>query len=178
MERITQISSALLDVAPSTLDTSYAVELADGRISETNIILRGCTLGLLGHSFDNDLMPVELGSFDVIIGIDYMAKNYSVIVCDEKVVRILYGDEVLIIQSDDINRRSKSKLNIISCTKTQKYIEKGCQVYLEQGMSKKNEDKSEKKRLEDMQIVRNFRKSFQKSCLDYHLPDKLNFKST
>ncbi|GJV35850.1 putative reverse transcriptase domain-containing protein [Tanacetum coccineum] len=37
--------SALLDVAPSTLDTSYAVELADGRISETNVVLRGCTLG-------------------------------------------------------------------------------------------------------------------------------------
>ncbi|GKA38223.1 hypothetical protein Tco_0730774, partial [Tanacetum coccineum] len=59
--------SALLDVTPTTLDTSYAIELADGRISETNIILRGCTLGLLGHPFDIDLMPVELGSFDVII---------------------------------------------------------------------------------------------------------------
>nr|GEU63258.1 putative reverse transcriptase domain-containing protein [Tanacetum cinerariifolium] len=59
--------NALLDVAPSTLDTSYAVELADRRVSETNIILRGCTLGLLGHPFNIDLMPVELGSFDVII---------------------------------------------------------------------------------------------------------------
>nr|GFA09569.1 putative reverse transcriptase domain-containing protein [Tanacetum cinerariifolium] len=59
--------SALLDVAPSILDTSYAVELDNGRISETNIILRGCTLGLLGHPFDIDLMPVELGNFDVII---------------------------------------------------------------------------------------------------------------
>nr|GEW45984.1 putative reverse transcriptase domain-containing protein [Tanacetum cinerariifolium] len=59
--------SALIDVAPSTLDTSYAVEFADGRVSETNIVLRGCTLGLLGHPFNIDLMPVELGSFDVII---------------------------------------------------------------------------------------------------------------
>ncbi|GJW16869.1 putative reverse transcriptase domain-containing protein [Tanacetum coccineum] len=38
--------SALLNVTPSTLDTSYAVELADGRISKTNVVLRGCTLGL------------------------------------------------------------------------------------------------------------------------------------
>ncbi|GKA20676.1 putative reverse transcriptase domain-containing protein [Tanacetum coccineum] len=59
--------SALLDVAPSTLDTSYAIEHADGRVSETNVVLRGCMLGLLGHPFDIDLMPVELGSFDVII---------------------------------------------------------------------------------------------------------------
>ncbi|GJR22889.1 putative reverse transcriptase domain-containing protein [Tanacetum coccineum] len=59
--------SALLDIAPSTLDTNYAIELADGRILETNVVLKGCTLGLLGHSFDIDLMPIELGSFDVII---------------------------------------------------------------------------------------------------------------
>nr|GEZ63447.1 reverse transcriptase domain-containing protein [Tanacetum cinerariifolium] len=50
--------SALLDVAPSTLDTSYAIELTDGRISETNIILKGCTLGLLGNPFNIDLMPI------------------------------------------------------------------------------------------------------------------------
>nr|GEU98600.1 putative reverse transcriptase domain-containing protein [Tanacetum cinerariifolium] len=81
--------------------TSYAVELADGRISETNIVLRGCTLGLLGHPFNIDLMPVELGSFDVIIGMDWLVKYHALIVCDEKVVRIPYGDEVLIIRGDN-----------------------------------------------------------------------------
>ncbi|GJX21029.1 putative reverse transcriptase domain-containing protein [Tanacetum coccineum] len=80
--------SVLLDLAPSTLDTNYAVELADGRISETNVILRGCTLGLLGHPFDIDLMPVELGSFDVIIGMDRLTKYHAMIVCDEKIIRI------------------------------------------------------------------------------------------
>ncbi|GJR93957.1 putative reverse transcriptase domain-containing protein [Tanacetum coccineum] len=95
--------SALLDVAPSTLDTS--------------------------HPFDKDLMLVELGSFDVIIG-------------------------------DNCDGRSKSKLNIISCTNTQKYIQKGCQVYLAQVTSKKTEDKSEEKRLEDVPIVREFPEVF------------------
>ncbi|GJX74928.1 putative reverse transcriptase domain-containing protein [Tanacetum coccineum] len=128
--------SALLDVAPSTLDTSYAVELIDGRISETNGVLRGCTLGLLGHSFNIDLMPVELGSFDVIIGMDWLEKYHALIVYDEKIVRIPYGDE------------------------TQKYIQKGCQVYLAQVTSKKADDKSEEKRLEDMPIVREFPKVF------------------
>ncbi|GJV68493.1 putative reverse transcriptase domain-containing protein [Tanacetum coccineum] len=138
--------------------TSYAVELADGRISETNIVLRGCTLGLLGHPFDIDLMPVELGSFDVIIGMDWLAKYHALIVCDEKVVRIPYGNEVLIIRGDNCD--SGSKLNIISCTKTQKYIEKGCQVYLAQVTSKKAEDKSEERRLEDVSIVREFSEVF------------------
>ncbi|GKE75131.1 putative reverse transcriptase domain-containing protein [Tanacetum coccineum] len=149
---------ALLDVAPTTLDTSYAVELADGRILETNIVLRGCTLGLLGHPFDIDLMPVELGSFDVIIGMDWLAKYHALIVCDEKVVRIPYGNEVLIIRGDNCD--SRSKLNIISCTKTQKYIEKGCQVYLAQVTSKKAKDKSEERRLEDVPIVQEFPEVF------------------
>ncbi|GKB27469.1 putative reverse transcriptase domain-containing protein [Tanacetum coccineum] len=150
--------SNLLDVAPSTLDTSYAIELADGRISETNIVLRGCTLGLLGHLFDINLMPIELGSFDIIIGMDWLAKYHALIVYDEKVIRIPYGDEVLIIRGD--NYDSGSKLNIISCTRTQKYIEKGCQVYLAQVTSKKADDKSEEKRLEDLPIVREFPEVF------------------
>ncbi|GJV69759.1 putative reverse transcriptase domain-containing protein [Tanacetum coccineum] len=150
--------SALLDVSPSTLDTSYAVKLADRKFSETNVVLRGCTLGLLGHPFNIDLMSVELGSFDVIIGMNWLAKYHALIVCNEKVVRIPYGDEVLIIQGDNCDGRSK--LNIISCTRTQKYIEKGCQVYLAQVTSKKAEDKSEEKRLEDVPIVREFLEVF------------------
>ncbi|GJW25958.1 putative reverse transcriptase domain-containing protein [Tanacetum coccineum] len=90
--------STLLDITPDTSDVSYAVELADGRNSETNTVLRGCTLGLLGHPFNIDLMPVELGSFDAIIGMDWLANHHAVIVCDEKVVRIPYGDKVLIVQ--------------------------------------------------------------------------------
>ncbi|GJV86735.1 reverse transcriptase domain-containing protein [Tanacetum coccineum] len=106
--------SALLDITPNTLDVSYAVELADGRISKTNTILRGCTLGLLGHPFNIDLMPVELGSFDVIIGMDWLANHHAVIVCDEKIVRNPFGDEVLIVQGDRDGKREKSKLTIIS----------------------------------------------------------------
>nr|GEV70339.1 hypothetical protein [Tanacetum cinerariifolium] len=109
--------SALLDVAPYTLDTSYVVELADERISETNVILRGCMLGLLGHPFDIDLMPLELGSFDVIVGMDWLAKYHAVIICDDKIIRIPYRDEVLIIRGDDCDGESRSKLNIISCMK-------------------------------------------------------------
>nr|GEY17679.1 putative reverse transcriptase domain-containing protein [Tanacetum cinerariifolium] len=138
--------------------TSYVIELADERVSKTNIVLRGCTLGLLGHPYNIDLMPVELGSFDVIIDMDWLVKYHALIVCDEKVVRIPYGDEVLIIRGDNCD--GESKLNIISCTKTQKYIQKGCQVYLAQVTSKKAEDKSEEKRLEDVPIVLEFPEVF------------------
>ncbi|GKC97496.1 putative reverse transcriptase domain-containing protein, partial [Tanacetum coccineum] len=69
--------STLLDVTPNTLDVGYAIELANERIFKTNTILKGCTLGLLGHIFNIDLMPVELGSFDVIIGMDWLANHHA-----------------------------------------------------------------------------------------------------
>ncbi|GJU16903.1 retrotransposon protein, putative, ty3-gypsy subclass [Tanacetum coccineum] len=141
-------------------DVSYAVELADKRISETNTVLRGCTLGLLGYPFNIDLMPVELGSFDAIIGMDWLANHHAVIVCDEKVVRIPYGDEVLIVQGDGGSRRKKSKLSIISCTKTHKYVERGCLIFLAQVTKKETGHKLEEKRLEDVPTVRNFPEVF------------------
>ncbi|GKA69495.1 putative reverse transcriptase domain-containing protein [Tanacetum coccineum] len=154
--------STLLDITPDTLDVSYAVELADGRIFETNTILRGCTLGLLGHPFNIDLMPVELGSFDVIIGMDWLANHHAVIVCNEKIVRIPYGDEVLIVQGDRDGKGENSKLSIISCTKTHKYIKRGCPVFLAQVTKKEIKEKSEDKRLEEVPTVRDFSEVFPK----------------
>ncbi|GJY01279.1 hypothetical protein Tco_0359431 [Tanacetum coccineum] len=74
---IPQVFIPLVDITPDTLDVSYSVELADGIIFETNTILRGYTLGLLCHPFNIDLMPVELGSFDVIIGMDWLANHHA-----------------------------------------------------------------------------------------------------
>ncbi|GKD36611.1 putative reverse transcriptase domain-containing protein [Tanacetum coccineum] len=59
--------SSLIDIALTPLENSYDVELADRKIVGIDTIIRGCTLNFLNHPFKIDLMPVELGSFDVII---------------------------------------------------------------------------------------------------------------
>nr|GEX88284.1 putative reverse transcriptase domain-containing protein [Tanacetum cinerariifolium] len=110
--------------------------------------------GLLGHPFNIDLMPVELGSFDVIISMDWFMNHHAVIVYDEKIVRIPYRDEVLIVQGDRGGKGEKSKLRIISCTKTQKYIKKGCLIFLARITKKETKDKLKEKRLEDVPTVR------------------------
>nr|GEU73898.1 putative reverse transcriptase domain-containing protein [Tanacetum cinerariifolium] len=61
--------SSLIDIAPTTLDYNNAVALPDGRVTESSTIFRGWILNLLGHPFNIDLMPIELGSFKVSIGI-------------------------------------------------------------------------------------------------------------
>nr|GEZ71395.1 reverse transcriptase domain-containing protein [Tanacetum cinerariifolium] len=152
--------STQINITPSTLDHCYDVELADGRIIGLNTILRGCTLNLLNHPFKIDLMPVELGSFDAIIGMDWLAKYQAVIVCAEKIVRIPWGNKFLIIHGDGSNQGNETRLSIISCTKTEKYMKKGFPIFLAHVTTKEVEDKSEKKQLEDVPIVRNFPEVF------------------
>ncbi|GJW27295.1 reverse transcriptase domain-containing protein [Tanacetum coccineum] len=53
--------------APTSSKNGYDVELDDGKLVGIDTIIRGCTLNFLDHPFNIDLMPVELGSFDVII---------------------------------------------------------------------------------------------------------------
>nr|GFA93741.1 hypothetical protein [Tanacetum cinerariifolium] len=94
--------STQINITPSTLDHCYDVELADGRIIGLNTIPRGCTLNLLNHTFNIDLMPVEL----------------------------------------------------------EKYVKKGSPIFLAHITTNEVEDKSEKKQLEDVPIVRNFLEVF------------------
>ncbi|GJQ98940.1 putative reverse transcriptase domain-containing protein [Tanacetum coccineum] len=152
--------SSQIDITPSTLDHYYDVELADGRIIGLNTILKGCTLNFLNHQFNINLMPVELGSFDAIIGMDWLAKYQAVIVCAEKIVRIPWRNKTLIIHGDGSHQGNVTRLNIISCTKAQKYMEKGFPIFLAHVTAKEVEDKSEKKRLEDVPIVQDFPEVF------------------
>ncbi|GJU52728.1 putative reverse transcriptase domain-containing protein [Tanacetum coccineum] len=92
-----------------------------------------CTLNFMNHPFNIDLMPIPLGSFDAIIGMDWLTKYHEDTACDEKIVRVPYAQE---------------------------YLSKGCDVFLAHVTTKEAKDKSEEKRLEDVPIVRDFPEVF------------------
>ncbi|GJT19327.1 putative reverse transcriptase domain-containing protein [Tanacetum coccineum] len=75
--------------------------VTDGKVVSTNTVLRGCTLVLLNHVFKIDLLPTRLGSFDVIVGMDWLSYHRAVIDCYEKIVRIpLSNGEILEVQGE------------------------------------------------------------------------------
>nr|GEY07911.1 putative reverse transcriptase domain-containing protein [Tanacetum cinerariifolium] len=160
--------STLINIKPVEIDTSYEVELADGKIVSTNNVLKGCTLNLLKHSFPIDLMVIELGSFDVIIGMDWLSKNDAAILCGEKKVRIPLKNKALIIESD----RNQSRLKIISCIKAQKYIENGCELFLAQVTGTVSKDK----RVEDVPVIRNFPEVFPEDLPGLSPPKQVEFR--
>ncbi|GKA34549.1 hypothetical protein Tco_0720978 [Tanacetum coccineum] len=118
----------------------------------------------------------EMGSFDVIIGMDWLSRYQAIIVCAEKIIRIPWGNETLIVHGNGSNRGNKTRLNIISCTKAQEYMLKGCQVFLAQVTTKEAEDKSKKKRLEDVPIVQDFPEVFPEDLPGLTLTRQVEFK--
>ncbi|GJV63817.1 putative reverse transcriptase domain-containing protein [Tanacetum coccineum] len=144
--------SSMLNIDPVKIRASYEVELADGRVVSMNTVLKGCTLNLVNHIFEIDLMPIELVTFDIIIDMDWLVKHDAIIICGENVVRIPYGNKMLIVESD----KGVSRLTVISCIKARKYVERGCHLFLAHVTKKK----SKEKRLEDMPMIRVFPKVF------------------
>nr|GFC55253.1 putative reverse transcriptase domain-containing protein [Tanacetum cinerariifolium] len=82
------------------------------------------------------------------------------IACAEKLMRIPFGNEILTIRGEGSNERNQFRLNIISCSKAQEYMSKGCHVFLANITSTKDEDKSKGKQLEDVPIVQEFLEVF------------------
>ncbi|GKA25571.1 putative reverse transcriptase domain-containing protein, partial [Tanacetum coccineum] len=157
-----------LDIDPVKIGASYEVELADGRVVSTNTILKGCTLNLVNHIFEINLMPIELGTFDVLIGMDWLVKHDAIIVCGKKVVRILYGNKMLIVESD----KGVSRLKVISCIKARKYIERGCHLFL----AHVTEKESKEKRLEDVPIIHDFLEVFPEEFPGLPPPRQVEFR--
>nr|GEY79459.1 hypothetical protein [Tanacetum cinerariifolium]GEY83123.1 hypothetical protein [Tanacetum cinerariifolium] len=120
-------------ISPAALNTSYEVELADGKVVSTNTVLRGCTLALYNHCFQIDLLPTQLGSFNVIVGMDWLSYHRAVIDCYEKIVRIpLPNGEILEVQGE----RPEKDLGSLACIK------------------------ADEKKLDDIRVVRDFPEVF------------------
>nr|GFB91973.1 putative reverse transcriptase domain-containing protein [Tanacetum cinerariifolium] len=108
----------------------------------------------LDHCYDVELADGR------IIGLNTILRGF--IACAEKIVRIPWGNKTLIIHGDGSNQGNATRLSIISCTKIEKYMMKGFPIFLAHITTKEVQDKSEKKQLEDVPIVRNFPEVFPK----------------
>ncbi|GJV57357.1 putative reverse transcriptase domain-containing protein [Tanacetum coccineum] len=89
----------LLCIEPSDLGFSYEIEIASGQLVKIDKVIRGCKLEIEGHVFDINLIPFRSGSFDVIIGTDWLSDHKAKLICHEKVVRIpLPGEEIVVVK--------------------------------------------------------------------------------
>nr|GEY47298.1 putative reverse transcriptase domain-containing protein [Tanacetum cinerariifolium] len=78
----------LINMKPSVVNPNYKIEIVSGLKVVTNMIVRGCSLKLEGHTFIINLIPFGHGSFDMIVGMDWLSKLRAKIVSFEKIVQI------------------------------------------------------------------------------------------
>ncbi|KAJ9535831.1 hypothetical protein OSB04_un001012 [Centaurea solstitialis] len=143
----------LIPLASESLDEVYSIELADGRELKAHDVLLNCTLSLADELFSIDLIPIELGSFDAVVGMDWLSQNRATIGCYEKTVRIQLPDgRTLVIEGERPNR----SLGIVSCMKAHSYLRKRYIAFLVQVVGKK----PEAKKLEDIPVVRSYPEVF------------------
>nr|GEV16044.1 hypothetical protein [Tanacetum cinerariifolium] len=113
-----------------------------------------------------DIIPTPLDnhydhrSYNAIIGMDWLRRHHAVIMCDEKLVRVPFGNETLVFHRAKSYIGRESRLTVISCSKVQEYRTKGCHVFLAQISATKDDDKPEGKHVKDIPIVQDFPEVF------------------
>ncbi|XP_022003060.1 uncharacterized protein LOC110900480 [Helianthus annuus] len=114
------------------LTSPYSIELANVKPITSHQIIRDCPLILNDHQFLIDLLPVELGSFDIVVEMDWLSKYKAEIICEQK-----------------MGEKSGTILNLISHLKVLKGIHQGCDVFLASVMTTEPEEQ----RIKDIPIV-------------------------
>ncbi|GKC96692.1 putative reverse transcriptase domain-containing protein [Tanacetum coccineum] len=113
-------------------------------------------------------MPIELGTFDIVIGIDWLVERDAVIVYGKKEVHIPVKNKVLVVKGNEGVSRQK----VISCIKARKYVEKGSQLFL----AHVTEKEPSERRLEDVPVICEFPEVFLDDLPGLLLPRQVEFR--
>ena len=143
----------LLTTPRVKLGESFTVEVVDGKPVTLDSIINNCNFNLKEHKFPIDLIPMQLGSFDIIVGMDWLAKSHVEVVCFEKCIRIPLEDGQTL---KFYGEKPSGGLKLMSCTKAQKYLRKKYVAFLAHIVKKKDKER----KIEDIPIIREFPEVF------------------
>ncbi|KAI3771277.1 hypothetical protein L6452_02438 [Arctium lappa] len=138
-----------LSMPTTSLEEALVVELADGDQVVVRNILKNCKHEIEGREFPIDLMPMIIGGFDVVVGMDWLSTNHAEILCAKKLIRIPGSDGHAVTVYGE---RRIGEVAIISMAKVRKCLVKGCSFFLAYVI----DAKLEKKNLEDVEVVKEF----------------------
>ncbi|KAJ0428808.1 putative transcription factor interactor and regulator CCHC(Zn) family [Helianthus annuus] len=161
---------SLINCTRSKLPKSFSVEVSNGKSILVNSIIRDCSLTHNSHVFSIDLIPMRLGSFDVIIGMDWLRKNHAKIVCHNKLVRLpLPSGDILNVYGD----RPSRGLRLMSCTQANKSLRKQSPAFLAHMV----EPKSKGKNINDVPVVCDFPDVFPEDLPGLPPPRSVDFRT-
>ncbi|KAJ0921353.1 putative nucleotidyltransferase, Ribonuclease H [Helianthus annuus] len=139
----------LLKCKRSKLPKSFAVEVANGKSVTVDSVLPNCSLILNDHTFSINLIPMQMGSFDIIVGMDWLRRVRAEVVCSEKFIRLPLpnGDSLHVY-----GEKPSQGLKLMSCIQANKCLRKGTFAFLAHIVEKKDKGPS----ISDVPVVRDF----------------------
>ncbi|KAL7594215.1 hypothetical protein Lser_V15G28366 [Lactuca serriola] len=135
------------------LDNALLVEVASGNFILVSHRMNNILIDLNGNKFHEELFPIELNGFDIVLGMDWLSANDAEILCKKKIVKVNPpGKESFMVYGDKCRVNSR----IISLMKARKCLAKGCTSYLAFVI----DAKKEKKEMQSIPVVCEYPKVF------------------
>ncbi|KAJ9561636.1 LOW QUALITY PROTEIN: hypothetical protein OSB04_006796 [Centaurea solstitialis] len=135
------------------LKEEHLIEYSNGELVKASKVVKKCTLGLAGKDFSIDLIPIKIGSFDIIVCMDWMSNHQATICCAEKIVRLALPDgSVLEVHGE----KPKKDIKLVSFMRMRSDLRKECVAFMAHVVDKKAEEKS----IQDIPVVREFPEVF------------------
>ncbi|GJZ16321.1 putative reverse transcriptase domain-containing protein [Tanacetum coccineum] len=138
-----------LPTPPNKLPFLLEVEIVDNEIVVVSKVYRDVEIKIDDSVFKIDLIPIVLGAFDIVIGMDRLDRYNANILCSQKLVRVVnpQGREIIIYGD-----KRKGEFKLCSMMKAMKYLSRGCQAYMAHVIDTNFEKKSAK----DVPVVNEF----------------------
>ncbi|XP_035834327.1 uncharacterized protein LOC118482773 [Helianthus annuus] len=101
------------------MPTPLEVEIADCKSYLLHEICRNCRITIEDEDFDIDLIPMVLGEFRVVVGMDWLSRHYAKILCESKIIHVTspWGRRVSIHGERKVEAKFCTILEAVKCVK-------------------------------------------------------------
>eukprot|EP00253_Pinus_taeda_P022443 PITA_22443 len=156
---------------PARFKNPWLVQLATGAKMRVTAKIKDCSLTIAGESVVVDLNVLPLGSYDVLIGMDWLERHWSLVDCKTKVIYYKYQNGH---RKEMQGIQRPVQIRPITTTQLEKCIRKGCQMYaIQVGFA---DSKGKAATLDNIPVVREFADVFPEEIPG--LPPKRNIDFT
>ncbi|XP_073025046.1 uncharacterized protein [Primulina eburnea] len=138
-----------LGCKPEKLNEPFRIATPTSRAIETHEIYRDCKISISNQTFSADLIELIMVDFDIILGMDWLAKNNAIVDCKGKKVKLITPNQEEVVYQG----KSKERKSLLSASQTWRAMKSGEDIYL--AMVSEIKEEVELK-LEYIPIVREF----------------------
>ncbi|XP_073049612.1 uncharacterized protein [Primulina eburnea] len=136
------------DVVAEILVEPFRIATPTSKMIETHKIHRNCIVYINEHTFNSELMQVNMMELDVILGMDWLSKSHTIVDCRRKIIKLRTPSQ----KEMTYHGKAKKCKSLLSASQTWKAMKSGEIVYL----AIVNEVKGVELKIEDIPVVQEF----------------------